>query len=105
MDSTTLTRTLDRMRKQGWISVKQGRDRREHLFGLTAAGKRQMAKAKPHWDLAESRLRNELGERGWKEMKESRVCGNKRRHPGPKFSAAAIDAYTSISQGMKFPGK
>ena len=71
MDSTTLTRTLDRMRKQGWISVKQGRDRREHLFSLTAAGKRQMAKAKPHWDLAESRLRNELGERGWKEMKEA----------------------------------
>ena len=71
MDSTTLTRTLDRMRKQGWISVKQGRDRREHLFSLTAAGKRQMAKAKPHWDLAESRLRNQLGERGWKEMKEA----------------------------------
>ena len=71
MDSTTLTRTLDRMRKQGWISVKPGRDRREHLFSLTAAGKRQMAKAKPHWDLAESRLRKELGERGWKEMKES----------------------------------
>jgi DNA-binding MarR family transcriptional regulator len=71
MDSTTLTRTLDRMRKQGWIGVKQGRDRREHLFSLTAAGKRQMAKAKPHWDLAESRLRSELGERGWKEMKET----------------------------------
>ena len=71
MDSTTLTRTLDRMRKQGWISVKPGRDRREHLFSLTAAGKRQLAKAKPHWDLAESRLRKELGERGWKEMKES----------------------------------
>ncbi len=71
MDSTTLTRTLDRMRKQGWIGVKQGRDRREHLFSLTAAGKRQMAKAKPHWDLAESRLRNELGENGWKEMKET----------------------------------
>ena len=52
-------------------SVKPGRDRREHLFSLTAAGKRQMAKAKPHWDLAESRLRKELGERGWKEMKES----------------------------------
>jgi DNA-binding MarR family transcriptional regulator len=71
MDSTTLTRTLDRMRKQGWISVKPGRDRREHLFSLTGAGKRQMAKAKPHWDLAESRLRKELGESGWKEMQES----------------------------------
>jgi DNA-binding MarR family transcriptional regulator len=71
MDSTTLTRTLERMRKQGWISVKQGKDRRERLFGLTAAGKREIAKAKPHWDLAESKLRNELGETGWKEMKKA----------------------------------
>ena len=71
MDSTTLTRTLDRMRKEGWISAKQGRDRRERLFNLTAAGKRQIAKAKPHWVMAESRLRNELGETGWKEMKKA----------------------------------
>jgi len=71
MDSTTLTRTLDRMLKQGWISVKRGKDKRTHLLSLTAAGKRQIAKAKPHWGRAESRLRNELGERGWKEMKEA----------------------------------
>jgi DNA-binding MarR family transcriptional regulator len=71
MDSTTLTRTLDRMRKQGWINVTRGRDRRERFFSLTAAGKRQIAKAKPYWQLAETRLRNELGETGWKEMKEA----------------------------------
>jgi DNA-binding MarR family transcriptional regulator len=71
MDSTTLTRTLERMRKEGWISAKQGKDRRERLFSLTAAGKRQIAKAKPHWDLAESKLRNELGETAWKEMKNA----------------------------------
>jgi DNA-binding MarR family transcriptional regulator len=71
MDSTTLTRTLDRMQKRGWISVKPGADKREHLFSLTAAGKRQIAKAKPHWDLVESRLRNQLGETAWKDMKEA----------------------------------
>jgi DNA-binding MarR family transcriptional regulator len=71
MDSTTLTRTLDRMQKRGWISVQPGADKREHRFSLTAAGKRQIAKAKPHWDMAESRLRNELGETGWKDMKEA----------------------------------
>jgi DNA-binding MarR family transcriptional regulator len=71
MDSTTLTRTLDRMRKKGWIRVKPGRDRREHLFSLTAAGKRRIAKAQPYWDVAESRLRNQLGETGWDEMKKA----------------------------------
>jgi DNA-binding MarR family transcriptional regulator len=71
MDSTTLTRTLERMQKRGWISVTQGTDKRERLFSLTAAGKSQIAKAKPHWELAESRLRNELGESGWNDMKEA----------------------------------
>jgi DNA-binding MarR family transcriptional regulator len=71
MDSTTLTRTLERMRQKGWISVTPGKDRRERLFSLTAAGKRQMAKAKPYWDRAESRLRQQLGEKGWKDMKEA----------------------------------
>jgi len=71
MESTTLTRTLDRMQKRGWIGVKSGADRREHLFSLTPAGKRQIAKAKPHWELAESRFRNELGEIGWKDMREA----------------------------------
>jgi DNA-binding MarR family transcriptional regulator len=71
MDSTTLTRTLDRMQKRGWISVRQGTDKREHLFGLTAVGKRQIAKAKPHWEFAESRLRNELGGKRWTDMKEA----------------------------------
>ena len=71
MDSTTLTRTLERMQKRGWISVKQGTDKREHLLGLTAAGKRQIAKAKPHWEFAEFRLRNELGEAGWNDLKEA----------------------------------
>jgi DNA-binding MarR family transcriptional regulator len=70
MDSTTLTRTLERMQKRGWITVTNGKDKRERFFSLTAAGKRQMAKAKPHWELAESRLRNELGEIGWRDMKE-----------------------------------
>jgi DNA-binding MarR family transcriptional regulator len=71
MDSTTLTRTLERLREQGWVRVRQGKDRRERLFSLTPAGKRQMSEAKPHWERAESRLREELGEQGWKDMKEA----------------------------------
>jgi DNA-binding MarR family transcriptional regulator len=71
MDSTTLTRTLERLREQGWVRVKPGKDRRERLFSLTPAGKRQMSEAKPHWERAESRLRQELGEKGWKDIKEA----------------------------------
>ncbi len=71
MDSTTLTRTLGLMRQQGWVYVRRGKDRRERLFSLTRAGKRQMAAAQEYWELAEHRLRQELGEAGWKNMKQA----------------------------------
>ncbi len=71
MDSTTLTRTLGPLRKKGWVQVKRGKDRRERLFRLTRAGKRQIAEAQPNWKVAEQRLRQELGDAGWKHMKET----------------------------------
>src|SRR5215469_6676683 len=43
MDSTTLTRTLGLLLKQGWVRVRRGKDRRERLFSLSGAGKRQLA--------------------------------------------------------------
>jgi DNA-binding MarR family transcriptional regulator len=69
MDSTTLTRTLDRIEKRGWISARPGVDKRERLFALTAAGRREIAKAQPHWERAEARFRKEVGEPGWSDMK------------------------------------
>jgi DNA-binding MarR family transcriptional regulator len=71
MDSTTLTRTLRLLLKEGWVTVKPGKDRRERLFSLTPAGKKQIAAAQPYWKSAEQRLRRKLGEAGWKEMKET----------------------------------
>jgi DNA-binding MarR family transcriptional regulator len=68
MDSTTLTRTLGLLRKQDWVRVRHGKDRRERLFSLTKAGKRQLAEAQPYWERAEQRLRQKLGEAGWKSM-------------------------------------
>jgi len=71
MDSTTLTRTLGLLRKQGWVHSRRGKDRRERLFRMTGAGSRQMAMAQRHWEQAERRLRKELGDTGWKNMKET----------------------------------
>ena len=69
MDSTTLTRTLALLRKQGWIHVRPGKDKRERVFRLTEAGKRQLAAAEPHWQAAERRLRKTLGPSDWNRMK------------------------------------
>src|SRR6516225_2560315 len=68
MDSTTLTRTLALLRRQGWVSIKRGKDRRERVLRLTEAGKRQLATAQPYWQEAERRLKQTLGERNWKQM-------------------------------------
>jgi DNA-binding MarR family transcriptional regulator len=68
MDSTTLTRNLALLRKQGWIQVRPGKDRRERVFRLTEAGKRQVAATQSHWEEAERRLRKALGPSGWKQM-------------------------------------
>jgi len=71
MDSTTLTRTLGVLRRQGWVRVRRGKDRRERLFRLTQGGKRQLAEAQPYWERAEQRLRKELGDEGWKSMRQT----------------------------------
>ena len=71
MDSTTLTRTMALLRKKGWVRVRRGKDKREHLFSLTRAGKRRMAEAQPHWSLAERRLRKKLGDAGWRSITEN----------------------------------
>jgi DNA-binding MarR family transcriptional regulator len=61
IDTTTLTRTLETLRKSGWIRARAGDDRRERHWSLTPAGDRQRAEAAPHWEAAQARLRARLG--------------------------------------------
>jgi DNA-binding MarR family transcriptional regulator len=65
MDSTTLTRTLSLLRKQGWVTVRHGEDRRERLYRLTPEGERHLAAARPYWARAQSRFRRQLSDRDW----------------------------------------
>src|SRR4029077_19437604 len=48
IDSTTLTRTLAIMERQGWIASQSGEDRRERLLSLTKVGTTQFKLALPH---------------------------------------------------------
>ena len=68
IDSTTLTRTLAPLIKEGWIETKPGADRREKRLSLTSAGRRQLRRALPHWERAQRRLRSALGEMGWEPL-------------------------------------
>ncbi len=65
MDSTTLTRTLAIMVRQGWIAKQRGEDRREWRFRLAPAGKTRLEAALPHWEQVQETLRRKLGRERW----------------------------------------
>jgi DNA-binding MarR family transcriptional regulator len=62
LDSTTLTRVLELLRKKGWAKEKEGEDRRFRIIQLTAAGREKLAKSMPHWKKAQGSLQEALGE-------------------------------------------
>ena len=71
MDSTTLTRTLRPLVKNRWIASAQGTDRRERHLQLTALGRKQLKRALPDWERAQSRLRTQLGAAAWNSLQSS----------------------------------
>jgi DNA-binding MarR family transcriptional regulator len=70
MDSTSLTRTLGIMRKEGWIAERRGTDRRERLVSLSKAGAAKLKAATVRWEEAQARLREKLGAADWKNLME-----------------------------------
>ena len=68
MDSTSLTRTLGIMRREGWIIERRGDDRRERRLRLTKAGHDQLHRALPVWAKVQTRLRRQLGAKAWNDL-------------------------------------
>jgi DNA-binding MarR family transcriptional regulator len=68
MDSTSLTRTLAIMRRQGWIAERRGEDRRERWLRLASGGEMKLRRALPVWEKVQSRLRRQLGEPAWNNL-------------------------------------
>ena len=65
MDSTTLTRTLRIMGREGWIAERRGEDRRERLLRLANGGRHQFSRALPSWEKAQAQLGRQLGDKRW----------------------------------------
>lgn len=68
IDSTTLTRTLAIMERQGWIGSRAGDDRRERLLSLSKAGVVEYKRALPHWERVQKGLRAQFGDKRWKQL-------------------------------------
>jgi DNA-binding MarR family transcriptional regulator len=68
MDTTSLTRTLAIMRREGWIAERRGEDRRERLLRLARGGEKRLTRVLPVWEKVQSRLRSQLGKRAWNNL-------------------------------------
>jgi DNA-binding MarR family transcriptional regulator len=64
LDTSTLSRTVDRMVENGWLEILPDADGRFHPFRLTNQGKRLMEKAIPAWEKAQAEAKTLLGEDG-----------------------------------------
>ena len=64
LDTSTLSRNVDRMRTQGWLEVVPGEDARTQPFRLTNQGKRLVEQAAPAWRKAQQEAEELLGEDG-----------------------------------------
>jgi DNA-binding MarR family transcriptional regulator len=64
LDTSTLSRNMERMRAQGWLEVVPEEDGRAQPFRLTLKGKRLIEKALPAWEEAQRQATRLLGTDG-----------------------------------------
>ena len=61
MDASTLTRNLQPMAAQGWLTIGKGEDARSRLIAATAEGQEMRAKGQNAWKQAQMALNDLLG--------------------------------------------
>jgi DNA-binding MarR family transcriptional regulator len=64
LDTSTLSRNVERMRAKGWLEVVPGEDARTQPFRLTAQGRRLLERAVPAWEQAQKQAEELLGDEG-----------------------------------------
>ncbi len=61
LDTSTLSRNVERMKTKGWLEVVPDEDGRAQPFRLTAKGKKLLERSKPAWEQAQQKARELLG--------------------------------------------
>jgi DNA-binding MarR family transcriptional regulator len=65
MDSTTLTRSLGLLKKDGLLTISPRSTKRQRFVSLTAAGQRLLADSLPAWRATQERFVQALGSDYW----------------------------------------
>ena len=64
LDTSTLSRAVDRMVSNGWLEILPDDDGRSHPFRLSDQGKHLMENAIPAWEKAQSEAKKLIGDDG-----------------------------------------
>jgi DNA-binding MarR family transcriptional regulator len=64
MDSSTVSRNVERMRARGWLEHVPGEDERSHPFRLTSSGRKVLRDATVAWKRAQAKAVGLLGKEG-----------------------------------------
>jgi DNA-binding MarR family transcriptional regulator len=65
IDSTTLTRSLRLLRKEGLIAISSRAAKRQRFLTITAKGKHKLARSLPAWRAAQKRFVATVGSEHW----------------------------------------
>jgi DNA-binding MarR family transcriptional regulator len=69
MERTTLTRNLRPLTRAKWVTAATGKDRRQHLLELTAAGRRKLVRSLPFWEEAQRQFLSQIGSESLQELR------------------------------------
>ncbi|HML95752.1 MAG TPA: MarR family winged helix-turn-helix transcriptional regulator [Thermodesulfobacteriota bacterium] len=69
IDQSTLARNLVTVEKQGFVTVKHGKNRREKIITLSRKGKQKLASAFPFWQKAQKSLLDKVGTDRWHKLR------------------------------------
>ena len=82
LDTSTLTRNVERMRAHGWLELVPDDDARAQPFRLTSRGKQLIERAVPAWQQAQARAEELLGDDGIARLDKAarKLGGPKAKH-------------------------
>ena len=61
LDTSTLSRNVERMKVKGWLEVVEDDDGRAQPFRLTAKGRRLLERALPAWEKSQKKVKELIG--------------------------------------------
>ena len=69
IDSTTLTRSLRLLEKEGLIAISKRAEKRQRFLTITARGEQRLARSLPAWRAAQDRFVTTIGSEYWGELR------------------------------------